>query len=71
MKYNELRTLAFRFSPEMTTVPHKFFTLDFPEHWKPKLLELQRETLKYPRENVQIPIRMLNKALRALVSGKK
>lgn len=65
--YNEIRTVAFRFAPDVKTVEREFFTLDFPEHWKPLLLDLQSEIVKRPRDQVRIPIRNLNQALRALV----
>ncbi len=65
--YNELRTVAFQFAPHVSTLEREFFTLDFPEQWKPILLDLQVEASKRQRDQTRIPIKNLNQALRALV----
>lgn len=66
MAYNELRTLAFRFSPEYREkkFEHLFYTLSFPPQWKTQLMNLYS---KYHKNNYQLPVKSLNKTLRALV----
>jgi hypothetical protein len=64
--YNELRTLAFQFAPDMRTLEHTFYTLAFPAGWKSVLRELQTEITGDPKKS-RPPIKTLNKTFRALV----
>jgi hypothetical protein len=66
-RYDHLRTIAFRLSPDLTTLPHRCNRLVFPERWKTPLRELQAEILNRDPNQTNIPINMLNRALGALV----
>jgi len=65
--YHELRTLAFQFASDITPPEHEFSFLEFPEHWKNSLRKLQSEAWNRSPDKVTIPVKNLNKALRALV----
>jgi hypothetical protein len=69
MAYDELRTLAFRFTPEYLEKKQeqRFYALAFPSLWKEKLYSLyDRYNNKNNRYN-NLPVKSLNKSLRALV----
>ena len=64
MSYDELRTLSFRLKQGIG-LQHTFQVLNFPK--KSELLQLQADLTGRPVETTNIPISMLNKAMRALV----
>jgi len=66
-KYNHLRTLAFQLNPDITELMHRCTTLDFPEHWKRPLRELQAAMRNRPVDKATLPIYGLNQAMRTLV----
>ena len=64
--YNELRTLAFQFAPDITKLEHTFYTLAFLPRWKSILRDLQIEITGDPKKS-RFKINILNKAFRALI----
>lgn len=67
MSYNELRTLSFRLASQNTVEQDTFNILKFPEAWKNELRSLQAEIKNRPVDQTNVPIDLLNKAMRALV----
>jgi hypothetical protein len=67
MSYNELRTLSFRLASQNTVEQDTFNILKFPEAWKNELRSLQAEIKNRPVDQTNVPIGLLNKAMRALV----
>ena len=69
MAYKQIRPIAFQFIPGTEkTLHHQFYTLNFPERWKEILQALQNEGQKNSKKEFRnLPIRTLNKSLRALV----
>jgi hypothetical protein len=59
--------VAYRLDPELVRMPLDFHILRFPESWKARLLDLQREVSGRRNDGVSIPVWSLNAALRALV----
>ena len=66
-RYNELRFLAFRISPDLHELNYQFYMLSFPEVWKGILYELAQETVRSSRKKIRIPIRVLNSTLMVLI----
>ena len=67
MTYKQIRTVAFQFADIIKSLPHQFFTLNFPERWKDVLQELQNEGRNRDKTKfINLPIATLNKSLRAL-----
>lgn len=66
MTYDLLRTLSFQLVNQKLHSP-EFYVLKFPEKWKVELRNLQAEIKKRDVNKTNIPISLLNKALRALV----
>lgn len=66
MSYDQLRTLSFRLKPG-TPLKHRFEILHFPDRWKSDLRNFQAEITHRPAEQTNVPISLLNKAMRALV----
>ncbi len=65
-QYNSLRTLAFQFAPDISTLAYQCAVMSFPEQWKPLLRYLAREATGRSDKPVSIPIDSLNRTLHAL-----
>ncbi|MBZ0280758.1 MAG: DUF3962 domain-containing protein [Anaerolineae bacterium] len=67
MAYNEIRPIALRINPDLGQLPCTFETLCFPEEWKRSLIKMQSEANQRKSDETSLPIRDLNKTMRALV----
>ena len=65
-RYDLLRTLSFQVVNK-ELLSQEFYVLKFPEKWKFELRNLQAEITKREDDKTNVPISLLNKALRALV----
>lgn len=65
--YNRIQPLAFRISPEVTSLPTSLYSLWVPAHWKDLFLRLQTEKGSRAVERTSVPSRDLSRAMRALV----
>lgn len=64
--YNQVRTLAYRISPDITDLPFSCHVVAFPEPWKQALLPLQRTQTDRSEDAVSLPVYALNACLLAV-----
>ena len=67
MSYDQLRTLSFRLASNQPHPKRTVEVLNFPENWKSELRNLIADVTGRPRDQINIPIYVLNQAMRALV----
>ena len=67
MTYDQLRTLSFQLVQSELLEKHTFYRLPFPEKWKMEIKKVQAAITNKSVDEVNIPITLLNKAMRALV----
>lgn len=66
-QFDTIRPLAFRFQPGIESLPYKSLTLPFPQEWIPILCDLQARQTNRSLSLSSVPIKSLNRAIRALV----
>lgn len=68
MAYKQIRPVSFQLVSGNEALECQFYSLNFPERWKSLLQTLQSEGQNKTKKEIRnLPIRTLNKSLRALV----